>query len=103
MATNVEKSKTKKTNCGAGVLSIEFGDKELLQVAQFAMIANEDVKENSLIIGELKTHECVYDNRKKIAKRIMEDGTEIEVNGESIEKFAKIAEKIRKNQEKDEK
>ena len=97
MATNVGKSKTKeKENLGPALLTIQIGDKEL-NIGSFAIMANGDVYKDPFNIGDLHTHECVYDERKKIAKRILEDGTEVEAD---IEKFEKIANKRKDKEDK---
>ena len=94
MAANAtEKSKTLKTkeeNLGIAAANLKIGekDKEIL-IDDYSKMKVKILEEYSLCIGELKTHECVYDERKKIAKRIMEDGTEIEAKPEKFEKIVK--------------
>ena len=95
MSTNGDKSKTKeKNNLGPAMITINMGDKEL-NIGTYAIFDNGKVWEDSLNIGPLETHECVFNESKKVAKRILtgKDGSkqEIKVNPDSLEKFKKAA------------
>ena len=99
MSTNGDKSKTTEknnleNNLGPAMITINMGDKEL-NIGTYAIFDNGKVWEDSLNIGPLKVHECVFNESKKIAMSILtgEDGSkqEIKVKPESLEKFKKAA------------
>ena len=107
MATNVDNSTKTKEKVGPASVTVSFGEDKELKIGSFSILDNGDVLENPLKIGELKVHECIYDESKNIAKRNItgEDGSkkEVKVKPESIEKFKRAAEEQAKKQQKEDK